>query len=221
MSETTVGPLWRVGYHAAPLAFTPLDMYAFNHRFDDTPELSRFRTMYFAEIQETCLREVLADFRPNLEAKQRHIERYGPEAADDIPAQPVTATWRRQNVLAPATLQLDGDLVDLFDPGVRQGLEKRHQQLLIAHDMDHLDLHQITAKRRIVTQTIAGDLFERGAAGIRFPSRLDGRVCIALFEHRGAPVAAGAIVALTDPAPAALITVTDQWELRREPAQPA
>lgn len=218
MSEATVGPLWRVGYHAAPLAFTPLDMYAFNHRFDDTAELRRFRTMYFADDEETCLREVLADFRPNLEAKQRHIERYGPEAADDIPAHPVTAAWRRQNVLAPANLHLDGELVDLFDPGVRQALEKRHQRLLVAHEVEHLDLHQITAKRRIVTQTIAGDLFERGAAGIRFPSCLDGGVCIALFEHRGAAAAAGDIVALTDPAPTALIAVTDQWELKREPA---
>lgn len=73
MSEATVGPLCRVGYHAAPLAFTPLDMSAFNHRFDDTPELRRL-------------------------------------PADDIPALPVTAAWRRRSVLAPAVLRLDGDL---------------------------------------------------------------------------------------------------------------
>lgn len=218
MSETTVGPLWRVGYHAAPLAFTPLDMYSFNHRFDDAAELHRFRTMYFADVQETCLREVLADFRTNLAARQRHIERYGPEAAHDIPAKPVTAKWRRENVLVPARLELDAELVDLFDPGIRQDLEERHQRLLVAHEMEHLDLHQITAKRRIVTQTIAGDLFERGAAGVRFPSCLDGGACVALFEHRGNSVAAGGVVALTDPAPGALITVTDQWKLEREPA---
>lgn len=217
MSETTVGPLWRVGYHAAPLGFTPLDMYAYNHRFDDTAELHRFRTMYFADTQETCLREVLADFRPNLAARQRHIDRYGPEAADDIPAEPVTAAWRRENVLVPATLELDSELVDLLNPATRQVLEVRHQSLLVAHDMEHLDTHEITAKKRIVTQTIAGDLFERGAAGVRFPSRLDGGTCIALFEHRGTPVAAGGVVVLTDPAPPALIEVTDQWNLKREP----
>lgn len=166
MNETTeAGPLWRVGYHATPLEFTPLDMYAFNHRFDDIAELHRFRTMYFADFQETCLREVLTDFRPNLAARQRHIERYGPEAADDIPTESVTAKWRRENVLASAILELHGELVDLFDPATRQTLEDRHQSLLVAHEMEHLDLHEITAKRRIVTQTIAGDLFERGRSG--------------------------------------------------------
>ncbi|BBX28652.1 hypothetical protein GCM10009632_17720 [Mycolicibacterium alvei] len=169
MNETTeAGPLWRVGYHAAPLEFTPLDMYAFNHRFDDIAELHRFRTMYFADFQETCLREVLTDFRPNLAARQRHIKRYGPEAADDIPTESVTAKWRREIVLASAILELHGELVDLFDPATRQTLEDRHQSLLVAHEMEHLDLHEITAKRRIVTQTIAGDLFERGAAGVQF-----------------------------------------------------
>lgn len=218
MSETIVGPLWRVGYHAAPLAFTPLDIYAFNHRFDDTTELRRFRTMYFADVQETCLREVLADYRTNLSARQRHMERYGPEAAEDVPAEPVTAKWRQENVLVPATLELDGELVDLLDPATRQVLEDRHRRLLVAHEMEHLDVHEITAKKRIVTQTIAGDLFERGAAGVRFPSRLDGGICIALFEHRGTPRPAGAVVDLTDPAPPALVTVTDQWKLKREPA---
>ncbi|WP_166907109.1 RES family NAD+ phosphorylase [Mycobacterium sp. DL440] len=220
MSETIrTRPLWRVGYHAAPLEFTPLDIYAFNHRFDDTAELHRFRTMYFADFQETCLREVLADFRPNLAAIQRHIARYGPGAVDDIPTAPVTAKWRRENVLVSATLALHGGLVDLFDPATRQALEGRHRALLVAHDMEHLDLHEITAKRRIVTQTIAGDLFEQGAAGVRFPSRLDGGTCIALFEHRGMPRQAGPVMALTDPAPGALTTVASEWNLQMERAQ--
>ena len=74
--------LWRVGYHADPLGFTPREIYEFSHRFDDFHR--RFRTLYCAELAETCLREVLADFRPNLAAQRRHIERYGPEAAADF-----------------------------------------------------------------------------------------------------------------------------------------
>lgn len=105
--------LRRVGYHAAPLEFTPWELYRFSHRFDDIER--RFRTLYLAELDVTCLREVLADFRPNLEARQRHIERYGPEATDDFVTEPVTAKWRRENVLAPATLELDGPVVDLMD----------------------------------------------------------------------------------------------------------
>jgi hypothetical protein len=61
--------LWRVGYHADPLGFTPLELYQFSHRFDDVHR--RFRTLYCADSAETCLREVLADFRPNLGALHR------------------------------------------------------------------------------------------------------------------------------------------------------
>lgn len=39
--------LWRVGYCVNPLGFTPLDLYSFNHRFDDIRR--RFRTLYCAE----------------------------------------------------------------------------------------------------------------------------------------------------------------------------
>ncbi len=56
--------LWRVGYHADPLGFTPWELYQFNHRFDDTRR--RFRTLYCAQFPQTCLREVLAAFRPSL-----------------------------------------------------------------------------------------------------------------------------------------------------------
>jgi len=61
--------------------------------------------LYLAEFDVTSLREVLADFRPNLEAWRRHIERYGPEAAEDFVTEPVTAKWRRENVLVAATLE--------------------------------------------------------------------------------------------------------------------
>jgi RES domain len=210
------GPLWRVGYHAAPLDFTPYELYEFSHRFDDVEY--GFRTMYLAEFEVTCLREVFADFRPNLAARRRHIERYGPEAAADIPTKSVTAKWRRENVLVLAELALDGTLVDLFDAATRQELEDRHEALLIEHGLEHLDVHEITTSRRIVTQTVAGDLFDRGAAAVRFPSRLDAKACIALFEGRGTPHAAGSVIPLTDPAPRALKTVTDDWKLDMEDA---
>jgi hypothetical protein len=92
-------------------------LYGFSHRFDDIKR--RFRTLYLAELDVTCLREVLADFRPNLAAHHRHIERYGPEAVSDFVTEPVTAKWRQENVLVPATLALDGPVVDLMDIGTR------------------------------------------------------------------------------------------------------
>lgn len=211
--------LWRVGYYADPLAFTPLDLYSFNHRFDDIHR--RFRTLYCAELPETCLREVLADFRPNLGAMRRHIERYGPEAAEDFAPATVTARWRAQHVLVPLILQLDGPLIDLTDVPTRQAIEDRHVELLVEHGMEHLDLHEITTSRRALTQTIAAALFDRGVGAVRFPSRLDGNPCVALFEKRGSVSAAGEAVALTDPAPAPLAKVTEPWGLVLEPAPPA
>ncbi len=210
---------WRVGYYADPLGFTPLDLYSFNHRFDDIHR--RFRTLYCAELPETCLREVLADFRPNLGAMHRHVERYGPEAADDFTPAPVTARWRAQHVLVQVDLRLDGPLIDLTDVPTRQKVEERHVELLVEHGLEHLDLHEITTSRRVITQTIATDLFDRGASAVRFPSRLDGNPCVALFEKRGMVSEAGDPIALTDPPPEALATVAAAWGLVLEPAAAA
>ena len=207
--------LWRVGYHADPLGFTSLALYEFSHRFDDIHR--RFRTLYCAELAETCLREVLADFRPNLDALHRHVERYGPDAAQDFTTQPVTAQWRRQHVLIAARLRLDGPLIDLTDVPTRQQIENRHTELLLAYDLPHLDLHGITTSRRAVTQTIAADLYDQGASAVRFPSRLKGNACIALFEGRGAISSAADPIALTDPPPVQLTTVATPWSLALEP----
>jgi hypothetical protein len=216
-SEPDAGQaLWRVGYHLDPLGFTPRELYGINHRFDDIHR--RFRTLYFADLPETCLREVLADFRPNLAARQRHIERYGPDAAQDFTDTPVTAQWRVQHVLVAAMVRLDGPMIDLDDVATRQVVEDRHAELLLDYGLRHLDLHEITTSRRPVTQTIAAELFDRGAAAIRFPSRLDGNACVALFEGRGSPTAIEAPIPLIDPPPQPLINVTEPWALMLEPA---
>jgi hypothetical protein len=89
---------------------------------------------------------------------------------------------------------------------------------VVDHGLEHLDLHEITTSRRVVTQTIAGDLFDRDAAAVRFPSRLDGNACIALFETRGVAHLAGNVVPLTDPAPSAMVAVSRQWNLDLEAA---
>lgn len=161
---------------------------------------------------------MLADFRPNLGALRRHVERYGAEAAQDFVAEPVTAQWRVQHVLVAVVLQLDGPLIDLTDLPTRQEVEDRHLDLLLEHGLQHLDLHEITTSRRAITQMIAADLFDRGASAVRFPSRLDGNACVALFEDRGATVLAGTPTALTDPPPEPLTNVAAPWRLELEPA---
>lgn len=210
------GELWRVGHRGDPLAFTPFELCAWNHRFDDVQR--RFRTVYCAEGPETSLREVLADLRPDLEARRAFAEAFGVRALEDLPAAPVTARWREEHQLAPAELVLDGELVDLTDPAVRADLELRHVSLLTEHGLAHLDLHEITARRRVITQTIAADLYDRCNAGaLRFPSRLDGRPALVVFEGRGELVEAGDPLALTDPAPEVLLAVCREWGLELEP----
>jgi hypothetical protein len=90
-------------------------------------------------------------------------------------------------------------------------------KLLVAHDLLHLDLHEITTSRRVITPTIAADLFDRGAGAVRFPSRLDGNACAAVFEGRGPVSAAGEPIVPTDPPPVQLINVTAPWGLVLEP----
>ena len=204
-----------MGHRDDPLAFPRRELCSWNHRFDDSRR--RFRTIYCAEDPRTSLREVLADFRPKLSAIRAFADAFGEDALDDLPSHPVTASWREQNVLAPAHARFDGPIVDLNEPEIRNELERRHATLLAEHGLDHLDLHEITSRRRIVTQTIAADLFDRcEAAAVRFPSRLDGKPALALFEDRGELVAAGEQIELTDPMPAALVEVCAEWDLTLE-----
>lgn len=211
MSE---GRLWRVGHRGDPLAFTPLELCSWNHRFDDAGQ--RFRTIYCAENPETSMREVLADFRPNLAARRAFAETFGEEALEDLPAAVVTVRWREEHVLAPTEMVLDSDLIDLTDMSVRADLERRHADLLLEYELEHLDLHEITGRRRAVTQAIAADLFDRGAAALRFPSRLDGKPAFALFEGRGELSGAGEPITLTDPAPEVMLDVCAAWGLELE-----
>jgi hypothetical protein len=106
----------------------------------------------------------------------------------------------------------------LTDLAQRRGIEESHSGLLLEHGMQHLDLHEITTGRRVVTQTIAGGLYDEGVAAIRFPSHLDGNPCVAVFEGRGELDHQGPIAALTDPAPETLLEVAAAWDLTLQPA---
>ena len=210
------GRVWRVGFVGDPLGFVPLERRAYNNRFDDIHR--RFGTLYCALVAERALREMLADLRPNTGAIARYLKRFGREAAADLPSATVTAEWRRAHVLAPARMKLDGSVLDLTDLEERRAIELRHTELLAAYGMSHLDLHEVTTRRRVVTQTIAADAFDAlGSAAIRFASRLDGLPCYALFEGRARLVADGEPVSLADPAPEPLENVVAGWRLIMEP----
>jgi hypothetical protein len=120
------------------------------------------------------------------------------------PAREVSLQWRELHALARATDEREGNLGNLTDSGVREELANRHAELLDAYDMPYLDISQVTAENRIVTQTISRDLNETGAARILFHSNRDGHGCLALMEGRAQLVPAGTPLPLTAKLPDSL-----------------
>jgi hypothetical protein len=214
--------LWRIGCCSDPLGFAPRDRCSWGHRFDDVRR--RYRTLYCASTPETALREVLADLRPNAHAIAKHLKVYGAAAASSLPKAAITEKWRQDNVLVPCTMTYEGRLLDLTDTNDRREIELRHAELLARYDMSHLDMHEITTRRRVVTQTIGTDAYDNlDVAAIRFASSVDGGTCFALFEDRAELEQAEAPIALTDPPPKPLETVAADWglHLASSPTSPA
>lgn len=146
----------------------------------------------------TCLREVLADFRPNAKAIAELKTLFG----DDTPALrgvgEVPAAWRDAQLLCPALAVSEHEFCDLdADVELRNALEREFAPLLAEHHMDHLDIAQVRSRDRIVTQTVSRALYERNYAGVRFGSNLDDRPCYALFEGRAELEADGEPLELT------------------------
>lgn len=103
----------------------------------------------------------------------------------------VTASWRRKHVLVPARIHIfRGELVDLRSVPVRERIARTYPEFLERHGLRRLDLDVIQTGRRELTQALGRLLYEQGAAGLLYPSKLDG-LCAALFERRARLVAAG------------------------------
>jgi hypothetical protein len=165
-----------VGYHASPLGFPPHKLFG-QGRFDGPPEL--FRTLYCAESPLTSLRETLIQFRPTVEAR-KEFARFGERTWPDVPV-----TWRRENVLVSAQLEIcSGELFSLDDQKLLVSLETELADLLLSLKISHLTLGVVQGDERELTQAIARALFGRGAAGVLFPSKYDGGWCAGLFEGR-------------------------------------
>jgi hypothetical protein len=207
-------PVWRLGHRRAPLAFIPLEHCGWQGRWDDPRRA--YRTLYAARDAETCLREVLADLRPDTTMLAEFRELFGRDRGVEAAAGTVPAEFRRQRVLAAANVVLDGGaLVDVDAPQMRAALEREHAPLLAEHGMAHLDVAEIRSRTRVVTQRIGRALYEGGAAAITFGSNLDDRPCYAVFEARGRLVRRGRAkpLELTADLPE-LVTVCDEYGLK-------
>jgi hypothetical protein len=213
--------LWRVGHVRDPIGFPPRVGYEFSHRFDDRER--RWRTVYCAWTPETALREVLADLRPNAATLARFHRRYGPDAAVELTKEPITRAWRQRSVLAPVHIVVEPGVrvLDLTDAHEVRRLEAIHAELLVEHGMGRLDMHEITTRRREVTQAIATRAYDEENVGVvRYPSSIDlaGTPCYALIEGRARLALAGDLLLLTDPPPAPLEHVAAGWGMPLQPA---
>jgi RES domain-containing protein len=175
--------VWRLGHRDGPLDYVPRHLCSWQHRWDDPRR--EYRTLYCAKAALTCLREVLADFRPNAKAIAEIKALFGEATPALAGVGEVAAEWRGAHELWPALAVSDEAFCDPDgEVELRTELEHEHAALLALHDMDHLDIAQVRSRDRIVTQTVGRELYERRYAGVRFGSNLDDQACYALFEGR-------------------------------------
>lgn len=204
--------IWRLAHARNPCDFVPRRYCSWNNRFDDP--LKKYRTVYGARLAITCLRELLADLRPNAKALAEFGELFG-SSADDGPiiAGVVSKQWRRSHVLVPAEAKFtQGRLVAIEAPSIIQQLSERHQKLLKQFGVDALTVATLRSRQRPLTRAFSRTLFESGHAGITFHSRLDGKPCYAYFEGRAALKPVGPVIPLTQNHPD-LIKVCGEYTL--------
>jgi hypothetical protein len=189
--------VWRLGHRSGPLDFVPHALSSWRHRWDDP--WREYRTIYCAERALTCLREVLADLRPNTKAIAELKELFGDETPALRGVGEVASEWREAHLLCPALTASDHEFCDLdAEVELRNELERDLAGLLAQHDMEHLDVSQVRSRDRIVTQTVSRALYELFYAGVRFGSNLDDQPCYALFEGRAELEPNGEPLELTD-----------------------
>lgn len=192
-------------------------MLSWQGRFDDPrgylPPEARFRTAYLARRRLTAFREVLQDLRPDTAARTEFRRLFGA----DPPGEVLVARWRADRRVGRARISAELDqIVNLDDPEVRRKLERTHAELLAGHGMEHLDIAEVRSKDRIVTQTIALDLWADGKAGVLYRSNVDDELCVAIFEGRTEITRYGPARPIPADHPD-LAHVANSWELQVEP----
>lgn len=199
--------VWRVGYFASPCEFTPHHLCGWNHRFDDPRR--EYRTIYAADKKETCLREVLADLRPDKKAVADFKRLFGEDAAIECAGR-VTWAWRQKHVLVEVELVVtSGRVADIESATVLEDLSRRLASQLKARGLKRLDAARLRSQDRGLTRAASRVLHDDGHAGIDFRSRLDQVPCHAVFEGRAHLRQRGRAQPLTDDLPELLSVCAD------------
>jgi len=208
--------IWRLGHARNPCSFVPRTYCKWHNRFDDP--LKHYRTLYGAKLPITCLRELLADLRPNKKALAELAEVFNDGNDDSLTiAGVVSAEWRRSHALVWGEIEFQkGRLVAMEAPAVLHRLSTAHPALLKQMGISRLEIDKVRSRQRLLTQTFSRSLYDEGHAGILFHSRLDGKPCHALFEGRARLVPAAKAIRLTADHPD-LIRVCGEYTLVLRP----
>jgi hypothetical protein len=168
--------------------------------------------LYFARRRITAFRETLQDLRPDTHTRADYRSLFGVDPPEPI----VPSQWRADRRIARARFAAaNEEIVDLEDLEIRRRLEEEYAPLLAAYGMRHVDISQLRSEQRIVTQTIALELWAQGKAGVAYNSNLDGQPCIAIFEGRTSITPYGADREITADDPD-LVAAVGPWRLRIE-----
>src|SRR5450830_632338 len=133
--------VWRVGYFASPCDFTPHHLCGWNHRFDDPRR--EYRTIYAADKKETCLREVLADLKPDKKAIADFKKIFGDDDSVECAGR-VTKIWRKKHILVQAKINISsGEIADMESAALLADLTARLQPELTARKHKRLDAARI------------------------------------------------------------------------------
>jgi len=216
ISAPAVGLVWRLGHRNAPLDYAPRYLCSWRNRFDDPQRL--YRSLYAARHSETCLRELLADLRPNAIALSEFESLFGGDPGFTI-AGVVSPAWRRAHVLIRAAIFTVGHarLARIESRRTLNCLKRDHVSLLAGLGIHKLNLSVIRSRDRIITQQFSRTLYQTGAAGIAFKSRLDGRPCFTIFEGRGSFRKRSRPIPMTDDWPE-LVRLYGEYNLLLRPA---
>lgn len=175
--------VWRLGHASGPCDFIPHHLSSWNHRFDDPKR--EYRTIYCADKRVTCLKEVLADLRPNKKRIQDFEEIFG-SLTEELPKPGfVSMLWRKDHVLVQAAIVIsNGSIIYIEDKSVQKHIETDLAYFLKLHNITKLNKSVLQGKNRDITRKISRFFFEGDGAGIQFHSRLDENICAVLFEGK-------------------------------------
>lgn len=182
--ESSATIVHRLGHKDGPFDYVPRSICSWLNRWDD-PE-REYRTLYCATTSATCLREALADLRPDAKVMAEMEQLYGPDFDIRAAAGTVADPWFSSHELVQARLHCEGPIVDVDDLGLRERLTRKHAHFFRLAGVKHLDVGILRGSSRVITQTVSRSLWEAGAAGIHTARR--SMIKVAMRSLKAEPV---------------------------------